>query len=235
MALGISAAAWAAGAAVVGTAGSLYAGSQASKNAKNANQIAQDAANQQAQIAREQYDDWKTDFLPLQRDLTNMAKNAGSREELERNAELASGDVTQAFGRARGELSSRLNSYGVDPSSAKYATQFSRFGLGEAAATAGAQNKARTDTMDKAKAFKMDVYGLGKSLPATASAGLSNAASTNSMIASNQSALASRNAAGAGSLIPAIQKWWNTPSPSTGGIGNPNPPDPNNGGDYGPW
>lgn len=200
-------------------AGAAVAGSMnrsANKAAANANNAAADAASQQAQIAREQYDDWKTDFLPLQRDLTTMARNAGSPAELERNAELASGDVTQAFGRARGDLSARLASMGVDPSSAKYATQFSRFGLGEAAASAGAQNKARTDTMDKAKAFKMDVYGLGKNLPATASAGLSSAASTNSMIAGNLANNASRNAAGIGSLVqtamPGIMKWWNTPS-----------------------
>lgn len=206
--------------AVVGGVISAAANRSTNKAAANASNAAADAASQQAQIAREQYDDWKTDFLPLQRDLTNMAKTAGSREELERNAELASGDVTQAFGRARGELSSRLNSYGVDPSSAKYATQFTRFGLGEAAASAGAQNKARTDTLDKAKAFKMDVYGLGKNLPATASAAFGNAASTNSMIAGNLANQASRNAAGIGSLvqtaIPGLQKWWNTPSGTPG-------------------
>lgn len=207
--------------AVVGGVISAAANRSTNKAAANASNAAADAASQQAQIAREQYDDWKTDFLPLQRDLTNMAKTAGSREELERNAELASGDVTQAFGRARGELSSRLNSYGVDPSSAKYATQFTRFGLGEAAASAGAQNKARTDTLDKAKAFKMDVYGLGKNLPATASAGLGSAASTNSMVSSNLANQASRNAAGIGSLVqtamPGLMKWWNTPSANPSG------------------
>lgn len=217
--------------AVAGAAVSVVGGAIANHGtnaaAANANNASANAATTQAQIAQDQYNDWKTDFLPLQHDLAGIAKDAGSQRELDTAAEHASGDVTQAFGRARTGLNDQLTSYGVDPSSSKYATTFGRFNLGEAAADAGAQNKARTDVMDKAKALKMDIYSIGKGIPASSMAGLGSAAGTNAMVANNLSANASRSAAGLGAFAqkigPAISDWWrSSTAPASGPGGNSN-------------
>lgn len=201
----------------------------ATNAANRANQTAADSAAKQAQIAADQYNDWKSDFLPLQHDLVADAKKAGSAYEYDRAAELANGDVTQAYGRAKADLSSRLASFGVDPSSGKYAATLGKLGLAEAAAGAGAMNKARDAVTDKAWAKKIDVYSAGKGIPGQAMAGLSSAAQTNAMVAGNYQNQASRNAAGIGSFVqqvtPGLQKWWNTPSPAPGGStadNNPN-------------
>lgn len=207
--------------AVVGATASNLLNRGATNAANRANQTAADSAAQQAQIAADQYNDWKADFLPLQHDLVGEAKKAGSQYEYDRAAELANADVSQAYGRTKADLSSRLASYGIDPSSGKYAASFGRLGLAEAAAGAGAMNKARDAVTDKAWAKKIDAYSVGKGIPGQALAGLSSAAQTNAMVAGNYQNQASRNAAGIGSFIqqvtPGLQKWWSTPSPATGG------------------
>lgn len=195
------------------------------KAARDAMGAQTNLANQQAQIAQQQYDDWKNDFLPLQHDLVREARGAGSQAELDRAAETANADVTQAFGRGKAELAGRLSSLGIDPSQGRFATTFGRYGLAEAAAQAGAQNTARTSTMDKAWGKKLDVYGMGRGIPAQAGAGLGAAAAMQGQIGANAANASSRNAMGIGSLfqqaIPGIQKWWNTPTtvPSGGGSG----------------
>jgi len=207
--------------AVVGATASNLLNRGATNAANRANQTAADSAAQQAQIAADQYNDWKADFLPLQHDLVSEAKKSGSQYEYDRAAELANADVSQAYGRTKAGLSSRLASYGIDPSSGKYATSFGRLGLAEAAAGAGAMNKARDAVTDKSWAKKIDAYSVGKGIPGQALAGLSSAAQTNAMVANNYQNTASRNAAGIGSFIqqvtPGLQKWWSTPSPAAGG------------------
>lgn len=214
--------AWVAVAGAVVGAGASYALNRGANNAANqANQTAADSAAQTAQLATDQYADWKADFLPLQHDLAAEAKKAGSAYEYDRAAELASGDVTQAFGRAKADLSSRLSSYGINPSSGKYASTLGKIGLQEAAASAGAMNKARDAVTDRAFAKKADVYAMGKGIPGQAMSGLTAAAGANANIAAGYQNQASRNAAGIGSFIqqvtPGLQKWWSTPSPTPGG------------------
>jgi hypothetical protein len=226
-------------AAVAGSAVSGAMNRGANRAAANANNAAADATAMQTQIAREQYDDWKTDFQPLQRQLVGEAKDAGGAEDMARAAESAAGDVTQAFGKAKESLSSRLTSYGIDPSQGKYAAQLGDMGLSEAAANAGAQTKARETTRDKGRAFRMDVYGLGKGLPAQAGAGLASASAANTAVAANAANQASRNSAGIGALVqtavPGLQQWWQNSgsgapgaAPSGGaGLSGFGPPDPN--------
>lgn len=201
--------------AVVGTVGSALVNRGANNAAANASNTAADATAQQTQIAKDQYADWRRDFLPLQGELAARARTIGSPEEQERQAELARGDVGIAYGRARSDLSNRLTSYGIDPSSSKYATTFGRFGLGEAAAGAGAANKARTDLVNKADAFKLDFYNAGKGTPSSSMAALGSAAGANMGAASMYQNQASRNAAGIGSFVqkltPAVQNWWSKP------------------------
>lgn len=202
---------------VAAVGGALVSGAmnkKANDASAKANNAAADAAGQQAAIAKQQYEDWTRDFLPLQGDLAARAKTIGGPEEQARAAELANADVTQAYGRAKADLTGRLSSYGIDPSAPKYATAMTRFGLGEAAAGAGAQNKARDDLSKRADAFKMDFYNAGKGTPSSAMAGLGASASANANLARGYQDTASRNAAGIGSLVqkvtPGITNWWNS-------------------------
>lgn len=204
------------GTAIVGSlvgAGASKLLNKGSQNAADdANRAAADAASTQAQIAKDQYADWKTDFLPLQHDLVTEARKAGSAYEYDRAAELANGDVTQAYGRAKADLSSRLASFGVDPSSGKYASTLGKIGLQEAAASAGAMNKARDTVTDKAWAKKADVYAMGKGIPGQATAGLASAANINTGLANTFQNNVSRNSVGIGNLVQKGIQWWNTPS-----------------------
>lgn len=213
--------AWVAVAGAVVGAGASYALNRGNNAAANrASGAAADAAGLTAQISADQYNDWKADFLPLQHDLVSEAKKSGSQYEYDRAAELANADVSQAYGRTKSDLSSRLASYGIDPSSGKYATSFGRLGLAEAAAGAGAMNKARDAVTDKSWAKKVDAYSVGKGIPGQAVAGLTAAAGANANIAAGFQNNASRNAAGVGSFIqqvtPAIRSWWNAPSAGSG-------------------
>lgn len=204
------------GTAIVGSlvgAGASKLLNKGSQNAADdANRAAADAATTTAQISKDQYKDWQTDFLPLQHDLVADAKKAGSAYEYDRAAELANGDVTQAFGRAKADLSSRLASFGVDPSSGRYASTLGKLGLQEAAASAGAMNKARDAVTDKAWAKKIDVYSAGKGIPAQATAGLSSAANINAGLANTFQNNVSRNAMGIGNLVQKGIQWWQQPS-----------------------
>lgn len=223
MSLGISGAVW--GGLAAGAV-SAVANRGTNAAAANANNAAASAATTQAQIAQDQYSDWKTDFLPLQHGLVDLANKAGSQQQYDTASEKANADVTQAYDRAGSELRNRLNSYGVDPGSSKYAASFSRFGLGEAKDAAGAQMQARQGVTDRANALKMDVYSLGKGIPGTAMAGLSSAAGSNLAVANSLYGQASRNAQGIGvigqKLGPALSDFWKTPGFTSGPGGNTN-------------
>ena len=222
------------GSAVVGGIASRRASNQAADAQNRATDVAnrqQDAANRQQDLAEEQYSDWRTTYKPLSDQLARDAMRAGSPEEYAINAERAKGDVTQAFTAARQGLSDRLNSFGVDPSSGKYAVTTGRMDLAEAAAGAGAQNKARTDTRDKARAFQLDVSAQGRGMVgsamngfAQAANGLAQATNAQTMIANNAANTASRQAAGWGAVantaIRGLSDWWSRPSAtSASGLG----------------
>lgn len=193
---------------------------RASRQAADAQNRATDAANRQQDLAEEQYNDWRTTYKPLSDRLANEAMKAGGAEDYAMAAERAKGDVTQSFAAARQGLSDRLNSFGVDPSSGKYAVTTGRMDLAEAAAAAGAQNKARTDTKNQARAFQLDVSAQGRGMVGNAMSGLSQAANAQTNIANNAANTASRQAAGWGAVantaIRGLSDWWNRPSATPG-------------------
>jgi len=214
------------GAAVGGSLVSGLFNRRSNRAATNAANAQTDAANRQSAIAEDQWADWKQTFKPLQARLVADADKIDSPEAYARAGENAHGDVTQAFEAQRQGLTQRLNSMGVDPSSGRYATTLSRMGLAEAAASAGAQNKARSDVTDKGRAYRMDVYGLGKGLPAQASAGFANAGNAQAGVANYNANLASRNSAGIGAMfqsaMPGLSRafsGWGGSTPGGNGAG----------------
>lgn len=194
------------GSAVIGG----VASNSASRRAARAQQGASDAAAQQAEIAREQWDTYKETYQPLERRLVADAQNFDSPERYAEAAGEAAADVNNQFGLARERLSRQP---GFDPSSAAAQSSMVGLELSQAAAGATGQNAARRNIRDTAWARKVDAMSLGKGLPAQASSMLSSSANTMGNIASNQYGLADSQARNAGRIadrifsMPATSNW----------------------------
>ncbi len=69
------------------------------------------ASNLRAKIAREQWEDYKTRFRPLEDKLLGLANNRN--EFITKNREQAVGSVDSAYNQAPDQINRRLTSYGV--------------------------------------------------------------------------------------------------------------------------
>lgn len=206
------------GSAVVGG----LASESASRRAARAQQGASDAAKIQADIAKEQWDRYKSIYAPLEDKYAQEAQDFGSDANFAKAAGDASATVSDQFTKARQRLA---RTPGLDPSSAGYAASLTGLDLAQAATDATQQNAARTGMQDRAWARKTDALSLGKGLPAQASAGLSSASNNLSNIASSQLGYASQIGAGIGSLGGNIVNmgmqngWFAKPGLDTTGLG----------------
>lgn len=186
---------WGACVAVVGSV--VVASMQDTSSADAANDAAADANRTQTQIANDQWNTYKEVYQPLEKSIVADASNYDSPENYAKAAGNANATVSSEFGKARDALT---RTPGLDPSSASYQAGMTQLGLAQAANGAVAQNAARQGVADTAYQRKMNALSLGKGLPASASAGLSNSANFNAGMASNAQTQANNNAAGWGSL-----------------------------------
>jgi hypothetical protein len=204
--MAISTAAAIIGSAVIGG----VASNKASKRAAAAQQGASDAAAQQAEIARDQWETYKSTYQPLEKELVADAQEFDSPERYREAAGQAAADVSSQFGLARERLTRQP---GFDPSSAAAQSGMVGLDLAQAASGATSQNAARRNVRDMAWARKVDALGLGKGLPASASSMLSSSANTMGNIASNQYSLADSQSRTAGRVMdrvfsnPATSNW----------------------------
>lgn len=182
------------GSAVIGG----IASDRASSRAASAQQGASDAAMMQANIAQEQWDKYNEMYAPLEQAYVNDAQNYDSPENYAKAAGDASATVSSQFGKARDRLG---RTPGLDPSSGAYTSSLVGLDLAQAASDATQQNAARQRVKDTAYAHKTDALSLGKGLPAQASLGLSNAASSLSSIAGQQTSLAGQQAQAVGQMF----------------------------------
>ncbi len=185
--------------------------------AERANDAAADASRLQAQIAREQWDRYKTMYEPLEQRFVNESQNYDSPENFQRAAGEASATVASQFAKARSQLE---RTPGMDPSSGAYQAGMVNLGLGQAAADATQQNAARQMVRDKARAYETDALSLGKGLPAGAMTGLSSASSNSLAQAQFGLGQANREATAIGGLVNAGFNAWNKPfTPNANGAG----------------
>jgi hypothetical protein len=213
-------------AAVIGSAvvGGVAANS-ASKKAAKSQQAAIDANAYQGEIATDQYDEYKTTYRPLERQVVADAQNYDTPEAYDKAAAEAQATTSQQIGLAQERLS---RTPGLDPSSAAAQSGQTKLALQGAALGAGAQNSAREGIRDKAWARKMDALGLGKGLVANASSGLAANARQSASLADSARANASASASGVGSLASGIANLgikayngYSSPSPnSLGAVGS---------------
>lgn len=200
---------WSIAAAVIGG----VAANRAANKAAAANQSAIDANAWQGEIAREQYDDYKATYRPLEQSLVKSVQDFDKPQAYELEAGKAQAAVSNQLGLARDRLA---RTPGLDPSSAAAQAAHANLELHGAAMGATEQNLARSRVKDKAFARQLDVAGMGKGLVTNASTGFANAAATASNIAHNSAAEANQTANGIGAMVGGIA---NGLSKNFGGFG----------------
>jgi len=126
-------------------------------------QLETDAATRKQ--AQEYYDDYKTTYRPVEQKMVKDALDYNTDAKREQLATTASGDVTQAFGVARGQQNRQLAAAGIRPDSNRFAALNNNLIVQEALGKAGAQNKARVDAEGLGYARLQDAVSLGKGLP----------------------------------------------------------------------
>lgn len=178
--------------------GGVVASAMADDNgAEEYNAAAADSSRTQAAIAKDQWDNYKKNYQPLENAMVAEATNYDSPENYAKAAGEAAATNASEFGKVKEALG---RTPGLDPSSSAYQAGMTQLGLQQAASSAVTQNAARQGVADTAYARKLNAISLGKGLPAQASAGLSSVAGFNANMAANAQAQANQNAAGWGSL-----------------------------------
>lgn len=206
--------AWAVvGAAALSTiGGSLLADDN---GAEGANDAAAYANRVQSQIARDQWERYKTVYAPLEDGMVKDAQNYDSAENYAKAAGDASATVSSQFGKAKDRLT---RTPGLDPSSGAYQAGVVGLDLAQAATDATQQNAARQKVKDTAYARKTDAISLGKGLPASASSMLSTSANNSLSMANAGQAQANAQAGAFGRITdrvfssPSVSNWLGTGS-----------------------
>ena len=181
--------------AIAGVATSAYSASRSRSAGRDAARQQQSAMDQQAQAAqdqldfsREQYDDWRTMFRPVAEDLKTMAYENRGPDYNAINADVgAAFDTSQAINRRQQQR------FGFQPSDGAVQNSELQYGLGRATAMVNARNQARTANQDKQFNRLTAFYGMGSgqgqaaaNLVSAAHAGVGNAYGQHAGIYGNQ-------------------------------------------------
>ncbi|TAK84200.1 MAG: tail fiber domain-containing protein [Betaproteobacteria bacterium] len=108
----------------------------------------------------------KSTFRPVE---TGLAADAMSFDTEGRRAEIAgraAADVEQQAGLADAGLRRQAAAVGINPADAAFADTLASASLNKTAAKVGAMNNATIQARNEGRAFKFDVAGLGRNLPA---------------------------------------------------------------------
>lgn len=131
-------------------------------------QIRQTALQTQQQantFAKQQQDRYTNVAIPLQDSLIKDAKDYASPERQQFEMGRAQAGVSENFENARRAAAQHLESFGVDPSSTRYAALDLGTRVQEAAAKAAAGNNARAATENTGFALRDRALGLGEAIP----------------------------------------------------------------------
>jgi hypothetical protein len=187
-------------AAAIGAGATVYAASQ-QPDTSGLNNAAENASNTQAQIAQDQWNDYKTNFQPLESKFVGQANNWTSPQNYDKAAGDAAATVNAQFGAAKDSLA---RTPGMDPSSGAYQAGMTGLGLQQAASSAAAQNTARQNVQNQGIAMQENALSLGKGLPATASASAGSAASGLSSLSNSVARQNAATGSGIGSAVNTI-------------------------------
>mgnify|MGYP000848987544 FL=1 len=195
------------------------ASSSASRRAASSQDAATAVAQQQADMAREQWDIWQQDYRPLEQDLIRDAKAYDTPERREQAAATAMGNAQRSIDQAQRGFGDAMNERGVDPNSGQYQAGMRDFAIRGAAQTANAGNAARVQVENTGYARLASAADRGRGLVSGANAAGAAAGNSFAQLAAAQGQQANQQGAGIANLfdkgLNAAYKWWNTPS--TGG------------------
>lgn len=188
-------------AAAIGAGGAIAAASMASSASGNAINTANNAADLQGQIAQDQWNTYKSTYLPLQQQTVQDAQNYASPANYEKAAGDAESSVQQQFDSQKASLA---RTPGMDPSSGAYQAGMTSLGLQEAASGATAQNAARTNVQNTAFTRELNAQGMGSNVAASAAGAASGAAYSNMGLSNMEYGRANNTAAGFGNMISGV-------------------------------
>lgn len=112
-------------------------------------------------------------FQPLEDQLVSDANTYNSEGKREQAAGAAMGAVGESFEQSRRAAQQQLESFGVDPSSTRFASLDAGSRIAQAAAAAAAGNTARGEVEDKGRSLRSEALQIGLTYPG-------NIATTNS-------------------------------------------------------
>lgn len=194
---------------------------QGAANAASAAAAGQSAVTsaQQAAIAQDQWDTYKTQFSPVNTQLSGMALAAGTPAQIASEGAIAGATATQQAGLADAAKTRALSRSGVNPNSGNGLALAQENANTTALATTGAINSARKTSMDTAFAKTLDTVNAGNRVASNATTGLSSA-TTGAAYAAKASADVAANAGlanasfnnGLAGIGKAVGGWMNTPS-----------------------
>lgn len=155
-----------------------------------------DTSRTNKDFAEEQRNEYRSTFLPIERQTAKDAAEFDSEANVGRRVGQAAANVNQQFSNAIGQRARTAGRYGL--SSSTFSNQLSRDSLTQAAAASGAATGAAFETKDKAIALRAGVANFGRNMPNTAAGafGISNSANAGASAASNASARAASDGAG---------------------------------------
>ena len=104
-------------------------------------------------------------YQPLENQLVRDAKSYASEERQDYEAGRAAATVAEQFEQARQAATRNLESFGVDPSSTRYAALDLGTRVQQAAASAGAANQARAQTEALGRAMRSEAINVGRGYP----------------------------------------------------------------------
>jgi hypothetical protein len=122
-------------------------------SAENRSQAAKDRARYEA------------NFQSLENDLIRDAKSFSSEERKQIEAGRAQAAVANQMAQQRNAMRQQLESYGVDPTSTRYAALDAGMRTGQAAAQAGAANQARYAADATGRALRSEAINVGRGYP----------------------------------------------------------------------
>lgn len=104
-------------------------------------------------------------YQPLEDKLAQEALDYASPERIEQNAAMAQAEVAQQFDASRNRALQNLQSYGVDPSSLRYAALDRGANVQQGAAEAAAGNQSREQTEAIGRALRSEAINVGRGYP----------------------------------------------------------------------
>ena len=123
-----------------------------------------DALNTNTALANDYANYAKTTFRPMEQAIAADANSFNTPERAAQAVGKAQADVNAGFGNAQAQQQRAMSRMGVNPSSGRAMAMQNQTSIAQAAALAGASNKARTDTETLGYARKMDAANLGRGL-----------------------------------------------------------------------